>query len=187
MYSLSVIVICRFHLTLQERNQQRLQRTVSSYSFVITTFHDAAEKLHNLKVEGFGDSSLGRSLHTGTTNDKIEDQQHLPQLIRGPVSSGQLQFSLRSRELKLSNVIAPHLSLGSNFYAVAQRMHNAVVEEFGDVCSTRSGTGTLEEEMEDQNTLIDIDEFLYATGTLGRTGTASSVASGERQPRYRTC
>ena len=73
-------------------------------------------------------------------------------------------------------------------------MHNAVVEEFGDLYLTRSpGTGTSEEEMEDLNTArpatdgIDINEFPWANGIIGDTETASAVASGEQQPRDRTC
>ena len=72
-------------------------------------------------------------------------------------------------------------------------MHNAVVEEFGDLYLTRSlSTGTVEEEMEDRNTTrpatdagIDITEFPWATGTIGDTETAYPVASGKLQPRYR--
>ena len=73
-------------------------------------------------------------------------------------------------------------------------MHNAVVEEFGDLYLTRSPGGTSEEETEDLNTArqatdvgIDIKEFPWANGIIGDTETASAVASGEQQPRYRTC
>ena len=74
-------------------------------------------------------------------------------------------------------------------------MHNAVVEEFGDLYLTRSpGTRTVEEEAEDRNTTrpatdvgIEINEFAWNTGTIGDTDTASPVASGEQQPRHRTC
>ena len=74
-------------------------------------------------------------------------------------------------------------------------MHNAVVEEFGDLYLTRSpGTGTSTEETEDLNTGrpatdvgIDINEFPWANGTIGDMETASAVASGEQSPRYRTC
>ena len=62
------------------------------------------------------------------------------------------QLALKQRN-DHNNVTSPHLSLKSSFHAVAQRMHNAVVEEFGDLYLTRSlGTGTVEEGMEDQNT-----------------------------------
>ena len=77
---------------------------------------------------------------------------------------------------------------------MAQRVHNAVVEEFGDPYLTQSlSTGPVEEEMEDRNTTrpptdagIDINEFPWATGTIGDTETANPVASGKLQPRYRT-
>ena len=67
-------------------------------------------------------------------------------------------------------------------------MHNAVVEEFGDLYLTRSpGTGTSAEETEDQNTArpatdvgIDINEFPWANGIIGDMETASAVASGEQ-------
>ena len=70
-------------------------------------------------------------------------------------------------------------------------MHNAVVEEFGDLYLTRSlSTGTVEEEMEDRNTTrpatdagIDINEFPWATGMIGDTETENPVASGKLQPR----
>ena len=73
---------------------------------------------------------------------------------------------------------------------MAQRIHNAIVEEFGDLYLTRSlGTGTVEEEMEDQITMrpatdagIDMNEFPWATGTIGDTETANSMASGKLQP-----
>ena len=103
------------------------------------------------------------------------------------------QLALKERN-KRDNVITPQLSLKSSFHAVAQRVHNAVVEEFGDLYLTRSlSTGTVEEEMEDRNTTrpatnagIDINEFPWATGTIGDTETANPVASGKLQPRYRT-
>ena len=93
-----------------------------------------------------------------------------------------------------NNVISLNLSLKSSFHAVAQRVHNAVVEEFGDLYLTRSlSTGTVEEEIGDRNTTrpatdagIDINEFPWATGTIGDTETANPVASGKLQPRYRT-
>ena len=97
------------------------------------------------------------------------------------------QLALKERN-EHNNVISPHLSLKSSFHAVAQRVHTAVVEEFGDLYLTRSlSTGTVEEEMEDRNTTrpatdagIDINE------TIGDTETANPVASGKLQPRYRT-
>ena len=72
-------------------------------------------------------------------------------------------------------------------------MHNAVVEEFGDLYLTRSlVTGTVEEEVKDRNATrpatdagIDINEFPWATGTIGDLETANTVASGKLQPRYR--
>ena len=103
------------------------------------------------------------------------------------------QLALKERNDR-NNVISPHVSLKSSFHAVAERMHNAVVEEFGDLYLTRSlSTGTVEEEMGDRNTTrsatdagIDINEFPWATGTIGDTETANPVASGEWQPRYQT-
>ena len=96
------------------------------------------------------------------------------------------QLALKERN-KHDNVITPQLSLKSSFHAVAQRVHNAIVEEFGDLYLTQSlSTGTVEEEMEDQNTTrpatdagIDINEFPWATGTIGDTETANPVASGK--------
>ena len=103
------------------------------------------------------------------------------------------QLALKERN-EHNNVTSPHLSLKSSFHAVVQRVHNAVVEEFGDLYLTRSlSTGTVEEEMEDQNATrpatdagIDIKEFPWATGTIGDTETAIPVASGKLQSRYRT-
>ena len=76
------------------------------------------------------------------------------------------QLALKERN-ENNNVISAHLSLKSSFHAATQRMHNSVVDEFGDLYLTRSlGTGTVEEEMEDRNTTrpaadagIDINEF----------------------------
>ena len=103
------------------------------------------------------------------------------------------QLALKERNERNDN-ISPQLSLKSSFHVVAQRIHNAIVEEFGDLYLTRSlGTGTVEEEMEDQITMrpatdagIDMNEFPWATGTIGDTETANSMASGKLQPRYLT-
>ena len=76
--SLSTAIVCRFHLAFQERNQQRPQRSVSSHSFTITTFHDAVERLHSAVVEEFGDFDFNQSL---LTKDETVDHQNPTQLI----------------------------------------------------------------------------------------------------------
>ena len=73
-----MVIVCRFHLALQERNQQRPQRSVSSHPFTITTFHDAVERLHGAVVEEFGDFDLNQPL---LTKDETVDHQNPPQLI----------------------------------------------------------------------------------------------------------
>ncbi|KAF8496637.1 hypothetical protein JB92DRAFT_2834577 [Gautieria morchelliformis] len=55
--SLSVIVICRFHLALQERVAHPNSTTHSS-QHLITSFHAATRKIHNSLMDEFGDLSI---------------------------------------------------------------------------------------------------------------------------------
>ena len=82
-----------------------------------------------------------------------------------------------------------HLSLKTSFHGVAQRVHNSVVEEFGDSHMNQpTGSVTSDEEMEDQQNTrlttdaeIDLHEFPWAIGEIGDTRTAGLVASGEQR------
>ena len=69
---MSTIVVCRFHLTLQERNQDPT-RTSSLPSFLITTFHDA---MHYAVQEEFGNLHLDWSPRLGPS-EEIEDRENL--------------------------------------------------------------------------------------------------------------
>ena len=60
-YSLSTIIICRFHLALQERHRHP-NGSSSSPSLPGSSFRAAAQKAHNAIMEEFGDSYMSRSL-----------------------------------------------------------------------------------------------------------------------------
>ena len=75
MYSFSVIVVCRFYLTLQESDQQA-QSNTPSLPFIITSVNDAAEGLQDAIVEEFGERHLYPFLGASTSEEEIEAQQN---------------------------------------------------------------------------------------------------------------
>ena len=71
------MIVCRFHLTLQDRNKHA-QSSISSSEFVITSVHDAAQMMHDAMVEQFGEHHSNPSLGaaSGVSAEEIEDQQN---------------------------------------------------------------------------------------------------------------
>ena len=72
IYSLSVIIICRFHLSLLERRHHPNESSSSS-SLPRSGFRPAAQRAHNAVVEKFGDSYMSLSL--GTEASEVEETQ----------------------------------------------------------------------------------------------------------------
>ena len=72
-YSLSVIIICRFHLILQERHRHP-NGTSSSPSLPGSSFRAAAQRAHNAVVEEFGDSDMSRSV-SAKVSEAVETQE----------------------------------------------------------------------------------------------------------------
>ena len=62
--SLSTIIICRFHLDLQQRNARLLSLNTSTLADLPTisvgTFHAATQRLHLTLMEEFGDSQIAK-------------------------------------------------------------------------------------------------------------------------------
>ena len=72
---MSVIIICRFHLTLHERNQS--PNMISSLRLPLkSSFHDVAPRVHNSIVEEFGDSHMYPSTGTVTPVEEAENHQN---------------------------------------------------------------------------------------------------------------
>ena len=72
--SLSTIIICRFHLTLQERNQHP-NGSLTQPSAHLSSFRAAVKTVHNAVLDEFGDLRLRESLRTGTSEDDQEIAQ----------------------------------------------------------------------------------------------------------------
>ncbi|KAF8579753.1 hypothetical protein K439DRAFT_1620294 [Ramaria rubella] len=61
--SLSIIIICRFHLALQQRNDHP-NGSNTSHSLPLGSFHAVKERIHRAVVNEFGDMSFNESLGT---------------------------------------------------------------------------------------------------------------------------
>ena len=79
LYSLSVIIICRFHLALLERHRHP-NGSSSSPSLLGLNFRTVTQRVHNAVVEEFGDSYLSRSL--GPEASEGEETQQDPQVTK---------------------------------------------------------------------------------------------------------
>ena len=99
-------------------------------------------------------------------------------------------LALRERNKPSNMASSLHLSIKSSFHDVAERVHNYVVDEFGDShMNPSAGTVTPVEETEGhQNTRLTTDagierhEFPWTTGAIGDTRTSDPVAFGEQLP-----
>ncbi|KAF8574284.1 hypothetical protein K439DRAFT_1624440 [Ramaria rubella] len=70
---LSVIIICHFHLDLQQRNDHPNGST-TSHSLPFGSFHAVKERIHRAVVDEFGDLSFNESLGTEAPQEDIELQ-----------------------------------------------------------------------------------------------------------------
>jgi hypothetical protein len=70
IYSLSTILSCRFHLTLQERRQDPNSNSKLP-SFVITSLNPLTQRMYNSLSEEFGDQPAS----AGTLGGEMEDQE----------------------------------------------------------------------------------------------------------------
>ncbi|KAF8579755.1 hypothetical protein K439DRAFT_1620295 [Ramaria rubella] len=71
--SLSVILICRFHLDLQQRNEHP-NGSITSHSLPLGSFHAVTERIHRAVVDEFGDLSFNESFGTEASQEDIELQ-----------------------------------------------------------------------------------------------------------------
>ncbi|KAF8573868.1 hypothetical protein K439DRAFT_1624751 [Ramaria rubella] len=70
---LSIIIICRFHLDLQQRNDHPNGST-TSHSLPLGSFHAVTERIHRAVVDEFGDLSFNESIGTEGSQEDIELQ-----------------------------------------------------------------------------------------------------------------
>ncbi|KAF8574550.1 hypothetical protein K439DRAFT_1624232 [Ramaria rubella] len=70
---LSVILICRFHLDLQQRNDHP-NGSNTSHSLPLDSFHAVKERIHRAVVDEFGDLSFNESFGTEGSQEGIELQ-----------------------------------------------------------------------------------------------------------------
>ncbi|KAF8579117.1 hypothetical protein K439DRAFT_1620803 [Ramaria rubella] len=70
---LSVIIICHFHLDLQQRNDHP-NASNTSQSLSLGSFHAVKERIHRTVVDEFGDLSFNGSFGTGASQEDIELQ-----------------------------------------------------------------------------------------------------------------
>ncbi|KAF8572533.1 hypothetical protein K439DRAFT_1625716, partial [Ramaria rubella] len=70
---LSVILICRFHLELQQRNDHP-NGSNTSHSLPLGSFHAVKERIHRAVVDEFGDLSFNDSFGTEGSQADIELQ-----------------------------------------------------------------------------------------------------------------
>ncbi|KAF8585215.1 hypothetical protein K439DRAFT_1616156 [Ramaria rubella] len=70
---LSIIIICRFHLDLQQRNDHP-HGSNTSHSLPLGSFHAVTEKIHRAVVDEFGDLSFNESFGTEESQEDIELQ-----------------------------------------------------------------------------------------------------------------
>ncbi|KAF8484351.1 hypothetical protein JB92DRAFT_3131571 [Gautieria morchelliformis] len=70
--SLSVIIICRCHLALQERAAHPNGATHSAH-YPVTSFRAAARQIHDSLIEEFGDPDIEESGTSGAVEPCMED------------------------------------------------------------------------------------------------------------------
>ncbi|KAF8575118.1 hypothetical protein K439DRAFT_1545665 [Ramaria rubella] len=71
---LSTIIICRFHLDLQQRNDYP-NGSNTSHSLPLNSFHAVTERIHRAVVDEFGDLSFNESFGTEVSQEDIELQE----------------------------------------------------------------------------------------------------------------
>ncbi|KAF8579746.1 hypothetical protein K439DRAFT_1620293 [Ramaria rubella] len=71
---LSIIIICRFHLDLQQRNNHP-NGSNTSHSLPLGSFQAVTERIHRAVVDEFGDLSLNESFGTEGSHEDIELQE----------------------------------------------------------------------------------------------------------------
>ncbi|KAF8579765.1 hypothetical protein K439DRAFT_1620303 [Ramaria rubella] len=71
--SLAIILICRFHLDLQQRNDHP-NGSNTSHSLPLGSFHAVKERIHRAVVDEFGDLSFNESFGTEGFQEDIELQ-----------------------------------------------------------------------------------------------------------------
>ncbi|KAF8579115.1 hypothetical protein K439DRAFT_1620801 [Ramaria rubella] len=69
-HSLAVILICRFHLDLQWRNDH-LNGSNTSHSLLLDSFHAVKERIHRAVVDEFGDLNFIESFGTEGSQEDI--------------------------------------------------------------------------------------------------------------------
>ena len=75
--SLSVIIICRIHLDLLEKNPHVNGSTYSS-PFPIGSFHAATRRIHNVIIDEFGDRNVTEAFDTGISSSDVIELQDIP-------------------------------------------------------------------------------------------------------------
>jgi hypothetical protein len=68
-----VIIICRFHLTLQERHNQLHSPSLPTLS--LTSFHAVRQTVHNAIVAEFGNPHLSQDFSAETLEDGVTGQE----------------------------------------------------------------------------------------------------------------
>ncbi|KAF8583644.1 hypothetical protein K439DRAFT_1617348 [Ramaria rubella] len=71
--SLSAIIICHFHLDLQQRNHHP-NGSMTSHSHPLNSFHAVTERIHRAVLDEFGDMSFNESFGTEGSQEDIELQ-----------------------------------------------------------------------------------------------------------------
>ena len=113
--SLSIILIRRFHLDLQERHAHPNGTTYSA-SLPIGNFHTATLRVHNAIVDDFGDRGVTDTLDTGiTTPDEIEVEDRRSTHTGGVDLDEYLRTRRSSEELEDAQPIGENRSSGNPF------------------------------------------------------------------------
>ena len=68
-----MIIICCFHLTLQERHSQLHSPSLPTLS--LTGFHAVRQSVHNAIVAEFGNPHLSQDVSAETLEDGVTDQE----------------------------------------------------------------------------------------------------------------
>ncbi|KAF8579108.1 hypothetical protein K439DRAFT_1620796 [Ramaria rubella] len=76
-YSLSIILICHFHLDLQQRHDHPNDSN-TSHSLPLGSFHAVTERIHRAVVDEFGDLNFNESFATEASQEDIELQAIQP-------------------------------------------------------------------------------------------------------------
>ncbi|KAF8573381.1 hypothetical protein K439DRAFT_981295 [Ramaria rubella] len=72
--TLSIIMICRFHLELQKRNECPNGTKASPSHSTLSTFRAATERIHQSVMDDFGDLEFNESLGAEASNQNVELQ-----------------------------------------------------------------------------------------------------------------